>query len=40
LRVGSLTDSKMDQTKTNAIYYDLANKDWSVVKITENGWQI
>ena len=36
LRVGSLTDQK----HRDAIYYDLANKDWSVVKITENGWQI
>ena len=36
LRVGSLTD----QTQIDIIYYDLANKDWSVVKITENGWQI
>ena len=23
-----------------SIYYDLANKDWQVVKITEDGWQI
>ena len=36
LRVGGLTD----QNQNDAIYYDLANKDWSVVKITENGWQI
>lgn len=36
LRVGSLTD----QTQIDAIYYDLANKEWSVVKITEHGWQI
>jgi hypothetical protein len=40
LRVGSLTDIITDQTQIDAIYYDLANRDWSVVKITENGWQI
>ena len=40
LRVGSLTDIITDLTQIDAIYYDLANKDWSVVKITENGWQI
>ena len=36
LRVGSLTD----KNQIDAIYYDLANKNWSVVKITEHGWQI
>ena len=36
LRVGSLTDQK----ENDAIYYDRANKDWSVVKITENGWHL
>ena len=36
LRVGSQTY----QTQIDIIYCHLANKDWSVVKITENGWQM
>jgi hypothetical protein len=41
LRVGNQTDvASTIQAETYAIYYDLANKDWSVVKIAENGWQI
>ena len=40
LRVGSLTDVITYQKQNDAIYYDLANKDWTVVKIIENGWQI
>jgi len=36
LRVGIFTDQK----DNDAIYYDLANKDWAVIKINERGWQL
>ena len=40
LRVGCITDPQTGLVQSYTIYYDLANKDWQVVKITEDGWQI
>jgi len=40
LRVGSVITEKEGQTKNIVLYYDLANKDWSVVKITNDNWEI
>jgi hypothetical protein len=41
VRVAGNVDSDADANDDdNVIYYDLANKDWEIVKITKNGWKI
>ena len=40
MRVGNIVYPLTGLAQSDTIYYDLANKDWQVVKITEDGWQL
>ena len=40
MRVADNSNGQDDQDDQHTIYYDLTNKDWETVRITESGWNI
>jgi hypothetical protein len=40
VRVAALINTADNLDENNAIYYDLCNPDWDIIRITRNGWSV